>query len=279
MSACITPIFLHVTGRIKPGRGHSLSWPAFTVHSHSLHCVAAPSPLPSVSPGVQMSLSSPSTSANRSKEVTDLQGSFSPALSYRPQALRGASLEKHLVQQWVPSDSPAAGEPQGHSGHGLNRPLALPSITSPGNAVIALASALPSKLERVYWADEVKLTGCASWWWWAWPQCLCFLHKYRAWNMKNKNHFCKYFHSHVKPIGTITNIYVFLLKMRGICQMLPLLTVQSLSLYTDIIDKKNIFHSPVIHVYLWLALLRALHRALLDSQDCSDEFKAGIPYQ
>lgn len=140
MSACITPIFLHVTGRINQGGGvQSLSWPAFSVHSHSLHCVAAPRPLPSVSPGAQLSLSSPSTSANRSKEVTDLQASFSPAAAYRPQAFRRALLEKHLVQQADPSDSLAAGEPQGHSGHGLCRHFALPSITSPGKAVIALA--------------------------------------------------------------------------------------------------------------------------------------------
>lgn len=61
------------------------------------------------------------------------------------------------MQQADPSDSLAAGEPQGHSGHGLNRPFAFPSITSPGNAVIVLASALPLKLERVYWVDGAKL--------------------------------------------------------------------------------------------------------------------------
>lgn len=57
-----------------------------------------------------------------------------------------------------------------------------------------------------------------------------------------------YFYSDVKSIGTITNLSPFLFKLRGICQMLRLLTVQSLSLYIDIINKKSIFHSTVTHI-------------------------------
>lgn len=157
MSACITPIFLHVTGRINQG-GDTVS------PGQPLLCIHIPCTVqqpPALCHQCHLGSSCPSQAPAQvpagARRWQTCRAAFHQLLPYSPQALRRVLLEKHLVQQPGPGDSLAAGEPQGHSGHVLNSSFALPSITSPGNAVIALASALPLKLERVSWGDGVKL--------------------------------------------------------------------------------------------------------------------------
>lgn len=208
MSACITPIFLHVAGRINQG-GHTASPGQPLLCIHSLHCVATPSPLPSVSPGVQLSLSSPSTSANRSKEVTDLPANFSPAAALGlKRSLSGEAPGAADRPKWQCCCRRASGTLRAW----LEQPLCTPQHRLPWSRwdCVGISSTLGA---------GKGLLG-----WWGETDWLCLLvvvslspvslfpTQIQSWDIKSKNHF----YCDVKSIGTITDIYPFLFKMRGI---------------------------------------------------------------
>lgn len=155
MSACITPIFLHITGRVTQGGDIASPGQPFLC----IHIPCTVQQLPALCHQCHLEPSCPSQAPAQVLTGVRRWQTCRPALHqllpYTPQALRIALLEKHLVQHTDPSEKSRC-----RRASGTLRPWLEQALCTPQHhlAVNVLASALPLKLERVYRGDGVSLT-------------------------------------------------------------------------------------------------------------------------
>lgn len=126
----ITPIFLHVTRRVNQGGDIASPGQPFLC----IHIPCTVQQLPALCHQCHLEPSCPSQAPAQvltgARRWQTCRPTLHQLLPYRPQALRRALLEKHLLQQTDPSEKSRCRRASGTLRPGLNRPFALPSITS-----------------------------------------------------------------------------------------------------------------------------------------------------